>query len=215
MSCDSAIYKLLVWVKWGFWLIWVCWNVHFCYRDFSPSLSSALQLAVNAALGFDTFVVMRHGLKKPPVSQSASAGADSSTSCSSASSSSTPAGSASPVPGSSLFSNIPGHKLGCYFCNDVVAPGDVRKTRLYQACPQLLKHNVQEGKHLRIDTKELGSLGVISLTNRSLIFQMDQMTGWQCSSLSQPYSELFPTFVVPLLCLWSLPTNCSTLNYSV
>uniref|UniRef100_A0AAQ4QVV9 Ubiquitin-like modifier-activating enzyme ATG7 n=1 Tax=Gasterosteus aculeatus aculeatus TaxID=481459 RepID=A0AAQ4QVV9_GASAC len=97
--------------------------------------ASKRKLAVNAALGFDTFVVMRHGLKKPPVSQSASAGADSSTSCSSASSSSTPAGSASPVPGSSLFSNIPGHKLGCYFCNDVVAPGDSTRDRtLDQQC---------------------------------------------------------------------------------
>lgn len=92
----------------------------------SSSFSS--QLVVNAALGFDTFVVMRHGLKKPPVSQSVSVATDSSTSCSSASSSSsTPAGAAPSVPGSSLFSNIPGHKLGCYFCNDVVAPGDVRK----------------------------------------------------------------------------------------
>lgn len=83
---------------------------------------------MNAALGFDTFVVMRHGLKKSPVSQTVPAGADSSPSCSSASSSSsTPAGSARSALGSSLFSNIPGHKLGCYFCNDVVAPGDVRK----------------------------------------------------------------------------------------
>lgn len=86
------------------------------------------QLVVNAALGFDTFVVMRHGLKKPLVSQHVSAGPDSSPSCSSASSSSsTPTGMALSVPGSSLFSNIPGHKLGCYFCNDVVAPGDVRE----------------------------------------------------------------------------------------
>ncbi|XP_034389500.1 ubiquitin-like modifier-activating enzyme ATG7 [Cyclopterus lumpus] len=98
--------------------------------------ASKRKLVVNSALGFDTFVVMRHGLKKPPVSQSVSAGADSSTSCSSASSSSTtPAGSAPSVPASSLFSNIPGHKLGCYFCNDVVAPGDSTRDRtLDQQC---------------------------------------------------------------------------------
>ncbi|KAJ4927406.1 hypothetical protein JOQ06_015137 [Pogonophryne albipinna] len=98
--------------------------------------ASKRKLVMNAALGFDTFVVMRHGLKKPPVSQSVSAGADSSTSCSSASSSSsTPAGAAPTVPGSSLFSNIPGHKLGCYFCNDVVAPGDSTRDRtLDQQC---------------------------------------------------------------------------------
>uniref|UniRef100_A0A8C2WQH5 Ubiquitin-like modifier-activating enzyme ATG7 n=1 Tax=Cyclopterus lumpus TaxID=8103 RepID=A0A8C2WQH5_CYCLU len=79
--------------------------------------ASKRKLVVNSALGFDTFVVMRHGLKKPPVSQSVSAGADSSTSS------------------SSLFSNIPGHKLGCYFCNDVVAPGDSTRDRtLDQQC---------------------------------------------------------------------------------
>ncbi|KAG8007673.1 Ubiquitin-like modifier-activating enzyme ATG7 [Nibea albiflora] len=98
--------------------------------------ASKRKLVVNAALGFDTFVVMRHGLKKPPVSQSVSGGPDSSPSCSSASSSSsTPAGSVPSVPGSSLFSNIPGHKLGCYFCNDVVAPGDSTRDRtLDQQC---------------------------------------------------------------------------------
>ncbi|XP_034022088.1 ubiquitin-like modifier-activating enzyme ATG7 [Thalassophryne amazonica] len=98
--------------------------------------ASKRKLVVNAALGFDTFVVMRHGLKKPPASPSESVGADSSSSCSSAfSSSSTPAGSAPTLPGSSLFSNIPGHKLGCYFCNDVVAPGDSTRDRtLDQQC---------------------------------------------------------------------------------
>ncbi|XP_075997157.1 ubiquitin-like modifier-activating enzyme ATG7 [Genypterus blacodes] len=95
--------------------------------------ASKRKLVVNAALGFDTFVVMRHGLKKPPISQSVSTGGESSPSSSSASSSSfTPSGS---VPGSSLFSNIPGHKLGCYFCNDVVAPGDSTRDRtLDQQC---------------------------------------------------------------------------------
>lgn len=70
-----------------------------------------LQLVINAALGFDTFVVMRHGLKKGTQEEDGDSHSD-------------VAGS-SDLLGSSLFSNIPGYKLGCYFCNDVVAPGDV------------------------------------------------------------------------------------------
>uniref|UniRef100_A0AAR2J1I1 Ubiquitin-like modifier-activating enzyme ATG7 n=1 Tax=Pygocentrus nattereri TaxID=42514 RepID=A0AAR2J1I1_PYGNA len=84
-----------------------------------PTVIAASQrkLIVNAALGFDTFVVMRHGLKKPKASDAG----DSSPSSSTAS--------------SSLFSNIPGHRLGCYFCNDVVAPGDSTRDRtLDQQC---------------------------------------------------------------------------------
>ena len=79
-----------------------------------------LQLVVNAALGFDTFVVMRHGMKRPP-GESAESSPSSSTGTSSSSSTPGPA----TLPAASLFSNIPGHRLGCYFCNDVVAPGDV------------------------------------------------------------------------------------------
>lgn len=53
---------------------------------------------ITAALGFDTFLVMRHGSREEGnvVSQ-----------------------------GTAPFSAIPGSSLGCYFCNDVVAPGDV------------------------------------------------------------------------------------------
>ena len=51
---------------------------------------SAGKLVMNAALGFDSFVVMRHGVRDT---------AD------------------------------PGKELGCYFCNDVVAPADVRTPR--------------------------------------------------------------------------------------
>ncbi|XP_043375048.1 ubiquitin-like modifier-activating enzyme ATG7 isoform X8 [Dermochelys coriacea] len=79
-------------------------------------------LVINAALGFDTFVVMRHGLKKPKQQESGD-------SCSNNASSS------ADLLGSSLFSNIPGYKLGCYFCNDVVAPGDSTRDRtLDQQC---------------------------------------------------------------------------------
>ncbi|KAG9353036.1 hypothetical protein JZ751_017612, partial [Albula glossodonta] len=110
-----------------------------------PTVIAASQrkLVVNAALGFDTFVVMRHGLKKPkhtesggstPSSASSTPASGSASDSASASSSSTPAGSAL-VPGSSLFANIPGHRLGCYFCNDVVAPGDSTRDRtLDQQC---------------------------------------------------------------------------------
>ena len=47
---------------------------------------AAGKIVMNAALGFDTFVVMRHGSKNE---------------------------------------KDPQHELGCYFCNDVVAPADV------------------------------------------------------------------------------------------
>jgi ubiquitin-like modifier-activating enzyme ATG7 len=48
---------------------------------------AAGKIVMNAALGFDTYVVMRHGVAAPDGAPAA---------------------------------------LGCYFCNDVVAPGDVR-----------------------------------------------------------------------------------------
>ena len=44
------------------------------------------KIVLNAALGFDTYVVMRHGVSDD---------------------------------------KSPGQELGCYFCNDVVAPADV------------------------------------------------------------------------------------------
>ncbi|KAI5093462.1 ubiquitin-like modifier-activating enzyme ATG7, partial [Silurus meridionalis] len=97
-----------------------------------PTVIAASQrkLVVNAALGFDTYVVMRHGLKKPKDSDTGDSSPSSSFSASDSSSSSTPA-----TPGTSLFSNIPGHRLGCYFCNDVVAPGDSTRDRtLDQQC---------------------------------------------------------------------------------
>uniref|UniRef100_A0A8C3R8A0 Ubiquitin-like modifier-activating enzyme ATG7 n=1 Tax=Cyanoderma ruficeps TaxID=181631 RepID=A0A8C3R8A0_9PASS len=83
--------------------------------------ASKRKLVINAALGFDTFVVMRHGLKKPKQQESGDSRSSSA--------------SASDLLGSSLFSNIPGYKLGCYFCNDVVAPGDSTRDRtLDQQC---------------------------------------------------------------------------------
>ncbi|KAI9818295.1 MAG: Autophagy protein 7 [Thelocarpon impressellum] len=62
---------------------------------------AAGKLVMNAALGFDTYVVMRHGVR--------------------------PEG-ATPAPAA-------GEELGCYFCNDVVAPADsVKDQTLDQQC---------------------------------------------------------------------------------
>lgn len=49
---------------------------------------AAGKIVMNAALGFDSFVVMRHGIKDE---------------------------------------NHPKQELGCYFCNDIVAPADVSR----------------------------------------------------------------------------------------
>ena len=69
------------------------------------------KLCINAALGFDTYMIMRHGVF---------------------------AAESEATPSSSKFSpdeRIPGDRLGCYFCNDVVAPTDSTRDRtLDQQC---------------------------------------------------------------------------------
>lgn len=50
-------------------------------------------MAITAALGFDSYLVLRHGVKLQKVSSDEK-------------------------------------KLGCYFCNDVTAPGNVRLNQL-------------------------------------------------------------------------------------
>lgn len=64
-----------------------------------PTLIAAARgkMVINAALGFDSYLVMRHG---------------------------------GPAPGIAEVSQEPGReetssRLGCYYCNDIVAPMDV------------------------------------------------------------------------------------------
>ncbi|XP_045104852.1 ubiquitin-like modifier-activating enzyme ATG7 isoform X2 [Portunus trituberculatus] len=62
------------------------------------------KLVLTAALGFDSFLVMRHGIREVGTEVSLP--------------------STTAIPRNS----IPGKMLGCYFCNDVVAPGNVSST---------------------------------------------------------------------------------------
>ncbi|KAK7078297.1 Autophagy protein 7 [Halocaridina rubra] len=79
------------------------------------------KLVFTAALGFDSYLVMRHSYRGESLSPST-------VSCSS---------DANTLESASFVSGepIPGNHLGCYFCNDVVAPGDSTQDRtLDQQC---------------------------------------------------------------------------------
>lgn len=81
-----------------------------------PTMIAAAKkkIVINAALGFDTFLVLRHGVALASAAEQIAAMS---------------AGS------SVLGGTIPGNLLGCYFCNDVVAPGNSTNDRtLDQQC---------------------------------------------------------------------------------
>lgn len=85
-----------------------------------PSLLAAThdKLALNAALGFDSWVAMRHGVRSVPLHGAGAAEAVANV----ASSSSAPPPTA--VVAQALGAATGDARLGCYFCNDVVAPAN-------------------------------------------------------------------------------------------
>jgi len=93
-----------------------------------PTLMGAAQnkLVLNAALGFDTFLVMRHGDRTGVAAQADASAAPSSASASAAAPSSA---------ASTHAADGGASDLGCYFCSDVVAPTDSLSERtLDQQC---------------------------------------------------------------------------------
>ncbi|KAK1422723.1 hypothetical protein QVD17_18009 [Tagetes erecta] len=83
--------------------------------------ANANKLTITAALGFDSFLVMRHG--SGPLSATVESKADPGSSLSAG------------VEKMSLSQNESKARLGCYFCNDVVAPVDSTANRtLDQQC---------------------------------------------------------------------------------
>lgn len=71
----------------------------------------SLQITINAALGFDSFLVMRHGAGPTGAIRNSQAETSNSVSAS--------------MENLSISSQNGSQRLGCYFCNDVVAPIDV------------------------------------------------------------------------------------------
>lgn len=70
-------------------------------NQFQKHLFSSKQIVLTTALGFDSFLVMRHGANSEEVEDFDK--------------------------NVSGLKCIPGTKLGCYFCNDVTAPGNVSR----------------------------------------------------------------------------------------
>ena len=98
-----------------------------------PALLAAARrkVAITAALGFDGFVVMRHGA--PPAATAAAAGAAGAAAGAEASTSSGSGVTAAAAAAAASAGG--GGRLGCYFCNDVVAPANSAVDRtLDQQC---------------------------------------------------------------------------------
>lgn len=88
------------------------------------------KIVISAALGFDTYLVVRHGVRDELPTGTVGDGATTAAVDVSAATSSSSVYDQQPS-----YGPIPGTRLGCYFCNDVVAPGNSTHDRtLDQQC---------------------------------------------------------------------------------
>jgi ubiquitin-like modifier-activating enzyme ATG7 len=99
---------------------------------------AAGKIVINAALGFDTYVVMRHGLQPTPPPAPRSVESSEGTVIIHPDDEKDPlkAAATDPVePGPNGEKQQTEEELGCYFCSDVVAPGDsLKSATLDQQC---------------------------------------------------------------------------------
>ncbi|CAH8579437.1 unnamed protein product [Heterobilharzia americana] len=90
------------------------------------------KLVINAALGFDTYLVMRHGIRGPFISPSSGDVSDLTSCIRYLKCEEMSLGKKDPALKPKV---IPGSFLGCYFCNDVVGPmNSTRNRSLDQQC---------------------------------------------------------------------------------
>ncbi|PPJ56497.1 hypothetical protein CBER1_07643 [Cercospora berteroae] len=95
---------------------------------------AAGKIVINAALGFDSYMVMRHGMRERPSTE----GGDESTVTIQAADDPDPLKTAAGIPSNGTSTSAVAtqtDELSCYFCSDVVAPADSQKSAtLDQQC---------------------------------------------------------------------------------
>uniref|UniRef100_A0A182VPS7 Ubiquitin-like modifier-activating enzyme ATG7 n=1 Tax=Anopheles minimus TaxID=112268 RepID=A0A182VPS7_9DIPT len=109
---------------------------------------------INAALGFDSYLVMRHGKNEDGYIDTKN---DADSSC--------PAG----------FRKINSYDLGCYFCNDIVAPGNSMKDRTLDQQNAPAYYRIPKSDPLFREQEPDGLLGIIPHSIRGNIATLQTM----------------------------------------
>lgn len=128
------------------------------------------QIVLNAALGFDTYLVMRHGAR------AASASA----------------------------SRPNAQRLGCYYCNDIVAPADVRRSLLF---PFYARLNAERFRTHSPSRTVRSTRCVPSLDRGSLRSRRRLPSSCSCHSCNTRMGAFRTPFALPCLTSFTLSYN--------